>query len=697
LHKSVRISSPLRILGALLTCSSLGASALAAQSIGYSVIPTAQRVQWNDNLAFKDDWMYGGRLAIRVGDAIELQPFYFSGRKYGIDESRAPALFGPRSAGRKIDLQHYGLSVQLNIGHGALVPFLRGGGGVLRFEPDSGARQDRLAATAGGGVRFGIGELQAEVFAEQLAFRLDPRRLFGGDSTGAGTAPQQRNLVYGVAIAIPISNAPDDEEISGLRGSTAPLEPFVGRLRYAGGTGLREQNVAGIRAGIDFSSLIGLRGFYWRGVNDDRNKFVSVEGYGAEGQFNLNTGPGVSPYVLAGAARINFSGSVRDSAGRAPADKDALIVGGGLSFQLGERFRLNAAIRDYVIARNDSASTVGASSDLTHNPMLTAGMTFSVGGRTGPSDRERATERDTRTARIRDRDADVRYVRDSTRAAREDRMRDADSTRDAKQRREAKSPMGGQNGQPAVGDRWITIPVPATGEIILRYGLPATSDPARPAGAVIVRDSVIVRRDSMGGGASSDQLRAQLAELEARLSARIEAMRPMNATVEVTTARASDRMTVVSDTTDRRRGQTMSDRFRTLSSRDVQLFAGVGFGDADTQLALSGRLDLGPVMPQSNLHLYPELAFGFGGSSTAVLAMANVQYQFPTIGEKLAVRPYLTGGAGIYSPTGLAINTAFGMSVDMKMGRRMPWIGYAEVQGLNLFNDTRLLLGISMR
>jgi opacity protein-like surface antigen len=675
--------------------------ALPAQSIGYSIVPSAQRIQWNDQLAFEDDWMYGGRVSLRFGRIIELQPFYFTGKNYGIDASRAPTLFGPQAAGRTIDLQHYGITTQINLGKGNIVPFLRGGGGILRFEPDSGRRQDRLAVTAGGGLRFGIGQLQAEVFAEQMGFRLDPRRLFSGDSLTGGSSVRQKNLVYGGAITIPISNAPDDEDADGLRGATAPIEPFVGRLRYDGGSGLSDQNVLGVRGGIDFSPLFGVRGFYWRGVNEDRDQFVSVEGYGAEGQFNLNTGPGISPYVVAGAGRINYSGTYRDSLNNADNNRDALILGAGATFQLSERVRFNAAIRDYVIARNDSLESATTTGDLTHNRMLSAGFTISIGGSTGASDRQRAleAERVTQARRVASRDAEIRAVRDSLRGERvgmdETRRGARRSERDSLGRPVPPAPgtVGGR-AQPAVGDRWITVPVPTQGEIILRYGFPPADGGGTPTQP---RDSTVVRRDSVvviprSGG---DSLRIQLAELEQRLVARIESMR--QPTTVVVPAPVEPR-TIIVDTVggDRFRGVPITRRFSQVSSRDLLPFIGFSGGDAGTQAVVSLRMRLGEVA--SGLQFVPEFAVGLGGDGTSVLAMANVQYQFGSVGGSSALRPYVTGGAGIFSPTVVGVNTALGASMDLRQGRgTTPWLGYIELQGLNLFNDTRLMVGLSIR
>ncbi len=678
--------------------SALPAASLAAQSVGFSIVPTAERIQWSDNIAFEDDWLYGGRAAFRFGKAVELQPFYFTGRKYGIDVSRAPTLFGPASTGRTIDLEHYGLAAQLNLASGNIVPFIRGGGGIMRFKPDTGNRQDRLAVTAGGGIRFGIGQLQAELFAEHLGFRLDPLRLFSSDSLTGGTSVRQKNLVYGGAITIPLTVAPDDEDVDGLRGASAPIEPFVGRMRFDGDAGLSDLNLVGVRGGLDFSPLFGVRGFYWRGVNDDFDRFVSVEGYGAEGQFNLNTGPGISPYVVAGAGRINFSGSYRDSLTNADNERNALILGAGASLQLSERVRFNAAIRDYITTRGDSLEAATTTGDLNHNRMLTAGFTIAIGGATGPSDRQRAleAERRDRERRLSSRDAEIRAVRDSMRAERDQDLRDTrDNRRDANGRPMRPAPGDSGRRQPAVGDRWITVPVPTQGEVILRYGMPPSAETSRGAAP---RDTVIIRRDTVMGvtrsPTGSDSLQQQLAALEERLIARIESMRQPQGGINQPMI---EQRTVVVDTVggERYRGVPIGRRFSQVSSRDLRPFVGVSGGDAGTQAVLSLRMDLGPVA--SGLRFVPEFAVGLGGDGTSVLALANLQYQFGSIGGATAVRPYLTGGAGIFSPSVLGVNTAVGASFDLRQGRGTPWLGFLELQGLNLFNDTRLMAGFSIR
>ncbi|MEP7383884.1 MAG: hypothetical protein ABI910_19515, partial [Gemmatimonadota bacterium] len=137
-------------------------------------------------------------------------------------------------------------------------------------------------------------------------------------------------------------------------------------------------------------------------------------------------------------------------------------------------------------------------------------------------------------------------------------------------------------------------------------------------------------------------------------------------------------------------------RFSQTTTRDLRPFVGVGGGDG-TQAILSLRADLGPLTPGSGFRFVPELALGFGSGSTSVLALANVQYPFGAFGGNNAIQPYVTVGAGIFSPSVLAVNTSVGASLALGSQRASPLYTYVELQGLNLFNYTRLMVGVSSR
>ena len=722
----------------------------ASQSLGYVLTPAAERIQWDKDLAFKDDWLYGGRVGLLFGQQVELQPFYFFANNYPIDAGGAAASFGPAAVGRSIDIRHFGANLQLNLGRGDVVPFIRGGGGLLQLRPDSGAKRERVAVSAGGGIRFSIGGLNAELYAEQMAMRLNPLNVFGVDSTSNGVAPTQRNIVYGAAFSLPLSTMSDAiDSDAGLKGTTAPIEPFVGQLRYASKLGLEDQDLAGVRAGIDFSPQVGLRAFYWRGVNDDRDGTAPVAGYGGEAQLNLNSGTGISPYLILGAGRIDYLKDFRDPAGNTREDQGVLIAGGGASLRLTDRLRLNASVRDYVMTPEEKLTDVSTTDDLTHNTLISAGLTISIGGSSGMSSREaemrRQRESLDRTERQlaiqRERLAAQRERQDSAGLERDARQRGGEAQRAGRDQSDAQRRMMRERGDSTMtrmrGDsmvqrgkdasRWITVPVPEVGEVILRYGLTPSGSTSTTTTSTqglssdelrrLIREEL--QRDSMDRGAmrtttdtasstsglsprsASEVARlARIAAMEDELQRRLDAMQRLEVERRsaISAPSAQPTRTVVLDSSGDARIASVPvfQRFGETRSRDLRPFLGVGGGDG-TQAVASLRADLGPLTPGSGFRFAPELALGFGGGSTSVLALANVQYPFGSIGGNASVRPYVTLGAGVFSPSVLAVNTAVGASFLVGSQRASPLYTFVELQGLNLFNYTRLMVGVSSR
>ena len=58
-------------------------------------------------------------------------------------------------------------------------------------------------------------------------------------------------------------------------------------------TVLRDQELAGLRAGIDLGRYVGVRAFYWRGTNKDFKRAESLQSWGGGMQLRLNSSPGL--------------------------------------------------------------------------------------------------------------------------------------------------------------------------------------------------------------------------------------------------------------------------------------------------------------------------------------------------------------------------------------------------------------------
>lgn len=529
-------------VAAMLVAATAVALPAHAQGIRYTLTPSVDYVRWDDALGLEDTYLYGGRVSFDFGNLVSFQPFFFTRPDVRADpaEIEDGAAFAGLAA-HDVDVRHLGANLQLNLGTGSLTPFLRAGGGVLRFDPEGGDRTDQISLLVGGGVRFDVvGRVGVELFAEDLAFRVNRFRLYAptiGDAPAAADPEAddlRHNVVVGAGVNVPLGGGFSEvSTLSGLRGVAIPVEPFVGRLGYDDDVGLDDQYLLGVRTGLDFNRYFGLRGYYWRGVNDDFDGTDPVQSYGGEAQFNLNSGPGVSPYLVAGAGRIDYGDDFRNAQGVASGDRTALILGGGVSLGLSERLRLNVSARDYVFDQNEEFEDVRNIDNLLHNPLLSAGLTFHLGGRT-------PTARDLRSPeveRLRRETERLRAENARLREAREDRDDEIEEERvdtvfvdeEGEQiRRVERRRIRDGN----VSDRVVEVLVPATGELYIRYGEPggvrireeSAGDASLDVSAAEIREVIReeVRREELTDRRGERLDERELDALEDRLAERVE-------------------------------------------------------------------------------------------------------------------------------------------------------------------------------
>lgn len=401
---------------------------LAAQGVGYTVAPQATQVRWANDLGLDNALLYGGNLSFDFERYLSLQGSYFtnSGVQSTLGDLSLTDNVGNALTDQDVGLRSYGAKLRVNLGAGRFVPFLLGGGGVLQVRPDGGRRSDQISVSGGGGLRVGIvGPLKLELTAEDLMFRINRYQLAAAVAGAPGYPADpdankvRHNLVVGAGLALPLG-APraDDQGPSrlfgwGLRGLSLVVEPTAGRLYFDDAQNIADQNLAGVRAGMDLGRYVGLRGFYWQGVNDGFSATSPLRSYGGEAQFRLNSGAGVTPFLLAGAGALDYGSNFRNEVGVTPDNKTSLILGGGLTFPIAERFVVNLAARDYVFSE-ESIDNTSTTNDLRNNWLVSGGLRFSIGGRSG-----RAALREARA------DARDRQLRDSTALARATTERDS--------------------------------------------------------------------------------------------------------------------------------------------------------------------------------------------------------------------------------------------------------------------------------
>jgi hypothetical protein len=497
---------------ALLALTLLAPTAPARAQIegaSYTLQPTYNIIRWGKEIGIEDTELIGGRLGLNLGQYVSLQGFYL-GRNNVDTRLTELGLPGPNElplVDQQLNLSHYGADLIFNVGsHSNVVPFVKVGGGIVRFDPETGDESEHIAVKAGGGVRFGIARLQAEVFAEDLAFRLDRYRLAPIGFDPLLVDPEDNDLRHNLSIGLGLNFnlggqqggrlTETDRAIAerfrrGLAGVSLPIEPFVGRLNFSDDLALDTQELFGLRTGLDFGRYFGVRGYYWRGVNDDFDDTEDVQSWGGEAQFNLNAGNGAVPFLIAGLGKLDFRDEFVDENGLGRDDETMLILGAGLGLNLSDRLRLDVAARDYVIS-NEDLDELNTTDELSSNWMISAGLSFSLFGDSpdrGTVFSGREPERERVVVLDADDDADDDERIDGLTDAEIQRMRERRAARmelgrQLRERRlerldrlEGREPGIGRAMEPPPirnyqGDQVVTIPVPEEGELYVRYGTP---------------------------------------------------------------------------------------------------------------------------------------------------------------------------------------------------------------------------------
>lgn len=481
-----------------LTIAVLGTASavpLAAQELRYNIAPQGTRIQWDNDLGLKDANLLGGRFGFTFNQYIGLHGFYLTRSNVRAELSRLPLTdsLGNALSDHDVDIRNFGADLRINVGSGALSPFLTAGGAVLRFDPDSAPRSSQIALKLGAGVQLGApGRVRVSIFAEDLMFRLNryalaARRSADPLSDDPDSDDLRHNLALGAALQIPLGGSRqfEDDARIGLGAVGMPVELFAGRMDFDDETGLARQDLAGARAGLNFGRLVSLRGYYWRGVADDFDDTAPIQSLGGEAQFNLATGAGLVPYLIAGAGVIDFGDDYRDVAGNPRDDRTSLILGGGLALALNEHLRFNFTARDYLFSDRDLAD-VTSTEELRNNWMYSAGFSFNVFAR--DADRPVRTVRLTDTVRVSSTDTvaerDTVFV-DATSGERvsgerartlasEDTLRsdrrEAERLRENRMEPPDERLSGDRAGRDYAGDRTLVVPVPLEGELYIRYG-----------------------------------------------------------------------------------------------------------------------------------------------------------------------------------------------------------------------------------
>ena len=662
-------SAPRSLLLAGLLAGALASPSapLAAQQLRYNLRPSVTWTEWDESLGLGKARSLGGSAGLGFGEYVDLTAFYRKSDSRSTHLSSLPFTAGMRMppADQQLDIDSWGAEVSVGLARGSLVPVLMGGAGILRLRPEAGGDIRRVQLRYGLGLRTRVLDLfESEVMVERSRYHLDPLELAAPVSVGDAALPEdpgagalRRNLALRVGLMLQLGEPDypswpdryraDDRRFRRPSSSAAVLfEPFGGAQAFDPAFGIDDQAIAGFRAGFELGPSVGLRGFYWRGVDDRHAWEDGIRGYGGEAQFSLGGLALFSPHLLAGAGRMEFGPELARDAASVPADRTTLIVGGGLDLGLGRHLRLTAAARDYIMSRPDPGAAavdfedVRDPGDLVHNWQMSAGLKILVGGGRG---------RDRRPDFIRD---DLAEMEDRLAERVDARLDEMERRMEETARAEAATPVeaGPQDApvmpvEPEVASP-LTGPEPIPGE-----------PESEPAPGFEFDPEYEFDPDPVGP------------EIDFR---------------------------------DQVYGDSRLDPALGFPARELRPYTGV-LGGPHTQWIFGVAADWGPSDHLKAFNFVPEASLSLGQGKPSWLVAANLQYRPPWLYQRDSwwISPVTSFGLGVLNQDGseLVLNASWGVNLQLSHVRGVsgePLNLYIAHQGIDLFRKERLIVGMSV-
>lgn len=323
------------VAGGLMGLLFLSSANAQVEGVNFTLSPNVSYNWWNQNIALKNSPFYGLRLGVGFGPYVELRGTFeksvnlknaLEQRNWNIDQNVLDKLDG-----MDIDITRVGGELKFNIlgSNYAISPYLTAGGGVqlLNYNPfdnianaveDAKKTEKQLYLSAGAGVRFNLSQRVAlslegrntQFNMDKINYLLNPNVNEEQKRWGNWSAIASLDITLGGMTGYDAYNSQYSNLFEdGFRSMKFVLEPGVMYTDFHKGLNRADQWFIGGSAGVDFSSLVGLRAFYFQGTNDpqklsfDFNKNLKM--YGANLLLRLNQPRGIVPYLNLGAGYLD--------------------------------------------------------------------------------------------------------------------------------------------------------------------------------------------------------------------------------------------------------------------------------------------------------------------------------------------------------------------------------------------------------
>ena len=358
----------------------LGFNAVAqVKDISFAIAPTAEYVLWNKKSAIQNGFMVGGYVGFGFGKNLELLGSYSQslGLKSRIDGFSAPDNIKTVFTPTDVDVYRWGGELKGNIPMTySFQPYISLGAGIQTIKANQ-TTQDAIYYAFGLGTKFNLTRrLTLNVQARGTHFNSDASNILHNPSEAKTSTYNQwitdnvsnKNMLNwslqaGLQLYLGGRNPDEltelDNSYTNLKNFKVVVAPAIGYIDFDSDNNFRNTYLAGASLGFDFTEYIGVRGFYYQAMKDEKVSldFDKLSLYGADFLARLNVSNGVVPYITVGAGYLNVGNGYQGKVATVENKSSIFAKGGiGLAIPLSKHLELFGVANLLYTTGNESAS-----------------------------------------------------------------------------------------------------------------------------------------------------------------------------------------------------------------------------------------------------------------------------------------------------------------------------------------------------
>ena len=358
----------------------LGFNAVAqVKDISFAIAPTAEYVLWNKKSAIENGFMVGGYVGFGFGKNLELLGSYSQslGLKSRIDGFSAPDNIKTVFTPTDVDVYRWGGELKGNIPMTySFQPYITLGSGIQTVKANQ-TTQDAIYFAFGLGSKFNLTRrLTLNVQAKGTHFNSDASNILHNPSEAKTSTYNQWvtdnvsnksmlnwSLQAGLQLYLGGRNPDEltelDNSYTNLKNFKVVVAPAIGYIDFDSDNNFRNTYLAGASLGFDFTEYIGVRGFYYQAMKDEKVSldFDKLSLYGADFLARLNVSNGVVPYITVGAGYLNVGNGYQGKVATVENKSSIFAKGGiGLAIPLSKHLELFGVANLLYTTGNESAS-----------------------------------------------------------------------------------------------------------------------------------------------------------------------------------------------------------------------------------------------------------------------------------------------------------------------------------------------------